>query len=60
MNVGYFSVPFNSNEAYINIEELKKFPVVRRTNFLRHVRFPRPVSVLMDGKQRVALIKLPD
>jgi len=57
MNVGYFSVPFNSHEAFINIELLKKMPVVRHTKFLRHVRFPQPLTVLMDGNKREALIK---
>jgi hypothetical protein len=57
MNVGYFSVPFNSQEAFVNIEMLKKMPVVRHTKFLRHVRFPQPLTVLMDGSKREALIK---
>lgn len=57
MNVGYFSVPFSSHEAFINIELLKKMPVVRHTRFIRHIRFPEPLTVLMDGHKREALIK---
>ena len=56
MNVGYFSVPFNSRDAFINLGLLKRQPVVQRTRFIRHVRFAKPVTVLMDGRKREALI----
>jgi hypothetical protein len=56
MNIGYFSVPYNSNEAFINLEMLKKLPVVEHSGFIRHVRFPEAVTVLMDGRSREALI----
>jgi hypothetical protein len=35
---------------------LKKMPVVERSGFVRHIRFPEPVTVLMDGRSREALI----
>ena len=56
MNVGYFSVPFNSNESFINFEIIKKLPVVEHSIFIKHLRFPKPVTVLMDGRKREALI----
>jgi len=57
MNIGYFSIPYNSDKAFINLEMLKKLPVVEHSGFIRHVRFPKPVTVLMDGRKREALIK---
>jgi len=57
MNVGYFSVPYNSSVGFINIEMLKSFPVVQRTSFIKHVRFPTSLSILMDGRNREVLIK---
>jgi hypothetical protein len=56
MNVGYFSVPYNSPKEFINIEMLKKLPVVRRTPFIRHARFPKPVTILMDGHNREMIV----
>ncbi len=52
MNVGYYSVPFGSTESFVNIDMLKSLPVVRHTNYIKHVRFPNPVSILMDGRQQ--------
>lgn len=56
MNVGYYSVPYNSDESFVNIDMLKTLPVVQHSNFIRHVRFPNPVTILMDGRERKLLI----
>lgn len=57
MNVGYFSVPYNSRTAFINIDMLKTLPVVQRTKYIKHLRFPEPVTILMDGRDREVLIR---
>jgi hypothetical protein len=56
MNVGYYSVPYNSPESFLNIEMLKTLAVVRHTPFIKHVRFPREIAVAMDGRSRKILI----
>lgn len=56
MNVGYFSVKHNDLIDYINWDVLKKAKVVRSTNFFKHVRFDQALEIIMDGKQRAALI----
>jgi hypothetical protein len=56
MNVGYYSVPYNSTESFINIDMLKALPVVQHTNYIKHVRFHKPVNILMDGRERKILI----
>jgi hypothetical protein len=56
MNVGYFTIPHNSPDAIINIAALKKMPVVDEGNFIRHVTFKNELTILMDGKNRQALI----
>lgn len=56
MNVGYFSVPYDSTRSFINLEMLKALPVVQRTKYIKHIRFPEPVTVLMDGRDREVLI----
>ncbi|MGF7140449.1 PEP/pyruvate-binding domain-containing protein [Roseimarinus sediminis] len=57
MNVGYFSVPYNSGESFVNTDMLKVLPVVRRTNYIKHVRFSGPLEILMDGRARKIMIR---
>jgi len=32
---------------------------VEETQWVRHVRFPKPLKIMMDGKKQEALIMLP-
>jgi hypothetical protein len=56
MNVGYFSVPWNAKEASVNIDVLHNQELVSQTGFIKHVRFKKPLTVLMNGRQRKGLI----
>jgi hypothetical protein len=56
MNVGYFSVPHNSRNSKIKMEALKQQTVLRETEFVKHVVFDKPLSVLMNGRERKALV----
>ncbi|MCY1719726.1 pyruvate, phosphate dikinase [Prolixibacteraceae bacterium Z1-6] len=56
MNVGYFSVPHNSRYSKIKMEALQQQTVVHETEFIKHVVFDKPLSVLMNGRERKALI----
>jgi hypothetical protein len=56
MNVGYFSVPHKSQESVLKIEKLKDIKPVNETEFIRHVEFDTALTVLMNGKERKALI----
>ncbi len=56
MNVGYFSVPHNSRNSRLKIQALEEQTVIQETNFVKHVRFNKPLTVLMDGRDRKALI----
>ena len=58
MNIGYFSVQHTSATDFINWEILEKLEVVNQTNFFRHVRFDKPLTILMDGKQKASAILL--
>jgi hypothetical protein len=59
MNVGYFSVKHNDLIDYINWEALKSAPLKEATRFFRHVRFDKPLEIIMDGKKRTSLIYFP-
>ncbi len=56
MNVGYFSVPYNAKHARINLELLKPMKVIHETGFIKHVALDENLTVLMNGKERKALI----
>ena len=56
MNVGYFSVPHNSRTSKLKMDALKQQKVIQETDFIKHVEFDKPLSILMNGRQRKALI----
>ncbi len=56
MNVGYFSVPHHSNRAFLKMEKLKKMKTKNETEYVKHVEFDNPLTVLMNGRERRAII----
>ena len=56
MNIGYFSVNNQKNAESINWERLYKEKVINKTKYFRHVRFEKPLTVLMDGKEKKSII----
>lgn len=57
MNVGYFAVPFKSTTSFLNLSILRGQEVIRSTSFIKHVRFSEPLTIVMDGRHRKALIR---
>ncbi len=60
MNVGYFSVKHNDLIDYINWDVLKNASTISEKKYVKHVRFEKPLEVIMDGKKRHALIYFHD
>jgi hypothetical protein len=58
MNVGYFTISHHSTESSINMEMLMKMQVAEEGNFIRHVHFENDLNIIMDGKNRQAIISL--
>lgn len=56
MNIGYFSVLHNSSSDFIRWNVLKEQKMLHETNFFQHVHFRKPLTVLMDGKQKTSAI----
>lgn len=56
MNVGYFSVPYQSEGNIINLSLLEKQVLVSESNYFKHVRFPKPIHIQMDGKKQEAVV----
>lgn len=57
MNVGYCSVNKDDKESNIAWNRLDCLEAIEETTFFRHVRFPIPLEVKMDGRQRVILVR---
>ena len=56
MNVGYFTIPHNSPDSNVNMEKLLEMPVIDEGNYIKHVGFEQELHIVMDGKNRQALI----
>ncbi len=56
MNVGYFSVPQNGHDNFVDMKFLEKQKLVRQTKYFKHVTFEQPLIVLMDGKRQKAVV----
>lgn len=56
MNVGYFSVPHNSRTSKLKMEALKQQRIVKESQYIKHVEFNKPLTILMNGRERKALI----
>ncbi len=57
--VGYFTVDTNVEEGgFVNKAILDAMPAVEETKYVRHVRFERPVRILMDGKKQEGVVVL--
>ena len=58
--VGYFTVDTNTGEGgFVNKEMLDAMPAVEETQYVRHVRFDRPLRILMDGKKQEGAVLHP-
>ena len=58
--VGYFTLNPYINDGYYDVEYLSSQPCVYEDEYLRHVRFKRPLTVKIDGKNNVGIIFKPD
>lgn len=56
MNIGYFSIQHSSPADFINWETLNEQKIINETKYFKHVQFNQALTVMMDGKQRIAAI----
>jgi len=57
--VGYFNVNTYTGDGVLQQEILDSMPAIEETKFVRHVRFDRPLRVMMDGKKQHGVVLLP-
>lgn len=58
MNIGYFSVLHSSPTDFVRWEVLTQQKVIHETVFYRHIRFEKPLTVLMDGRHKTSAIMI--
>ena len=56
MNVGYLSVQYDSDADFIDWEKFTMQKVISEGEFIRHIEFEEPLTIIMDGKKRTSLI----
>ena len=57
--VGYFTVNTYTGDGIMQTALLDSMPAVEETDFVRHVRFDRPLKIMMDGKKQHGVVLLP-
>ena len=56
MNVGYFSIPYNAGNDFLDIDWILKQNEAERKEFFIHYSFEKPLVMKIDGKQQLAVI----
>ena len=59
MGVGYFTVNAYTGDGIYQKEILDSMPAVEETQYVRHVRFDKPLHIMMDGKRQLGAVLLP-
>lgn len=57
--VGYFTIDAIRKQGFFRQDILDSMPAVEETSYVRHVRFPQPLRILMDGKRQEGVVLLP-
>ena len=57
--VGYFTINTYTGDGVLQKEILDSMPAIEETEYVRHVRFERPLKVMMDGKKQRGVVLLP-
>jgi hypothetical protein len=57
--VGYFTINTYVGDGVLQQSVLDAMPAVEETDYVRHVRFDRPLKIMMDGKKQTGVVLLP-
>ena len=58
LGVGYFTINQYRGEGIFRKEILDAMPAVEETTYVRHVRFPKPLKIMMDGMKQLGVVLL--
>jgi hypothetical protein len=57
--VGYFTINTYTGDGIFQKEILDGMPAIEETEYVRHVRFEKPLKIMMDGKKQTGIVMLP-
>ncbi len=57
--VGYFTINAYINDGLYRQDVLDSMPAINETQYVRHVRFEKPLKIMMDGKKQMGVVMLP-
>ena len=57
--VGYFTIDTYTGDGIFQQDILDAMPAIEETEYVRHVRFERPLKIMMDGKKQHGVVVLP-
>ncbi len=58
--VGYFTVNAYKDEGVYQKQILDSMPAIEETEYVRHVRFDKPLHIMMDGMKQEGVVLLPE
>ena len=56
--VGYFTINTFTGDGVFQKEVLDQMPAIEETQYVRHVRFEKPLKIMMDGKKQSGVVLL--
>lgn len=56
--VGYFTINTFNGDGIFRKDILDAMPAIEETQYVRHVRFERPLTIMMDGKKQEGVVVL--
>ena len=57
--VGYFTLNTYTGDGIYQTDVLEQMEAIEETEHVRHVRFQRPIKIMMDGKKQTGVALLP-
>ena len=57
--VGYFTINTHTDDGTFQQALLDAMPAVEETEYVRHVRFEKPLKIMMDGMKQLGVVLLP-
>jgi hypothetical protein len=58
--VGYFTINPFIHDGYYNLEYLNSQPAFHEDEYIRHVRFEKPIRIELDGKKNFGVVYKPE
>ncbi|MFW5657586.1 MAG: PEP/pyruvate-binding domain-containing protein [Bacteroidota bacterium] len=56
MNVGYFSITESEVDECLNWKVINQQKIMEEKKYFKHIRFDKPLTVMMDGRKRISLV----